>query len=270
MTRGRGFPLVSALALLSCAKFQGDDTTLDAGPAEGGAPEGGAPESGVVEAGPKRVVASGNLFEFGTTTPVPDVTVSAGATTTKSDESGHFAIAVDANVPFVPRFSANKFSSLVGDEVSIGEDKTFAQTFPMVTEAYAGTLTSLYLNNPPYDTTRGALAILLYVQGTCGTRQGATFRVLANGKPEGVVRYFSGLVPNQGATSAGAQELLSAIVYNLPPGIDLQVEVVGGNPTTCRQLRFPVVYEGVTFTGRPPQVKTGATLMVTNVFLGGP
>ena len=75
-------------------------------------------------------------------------------------------------------------------------------------------------------------------------------------------RYTQGGVPDT-SSSLTAGETNGALFYNVTPG---QVTVTAEHPT-CKQLPFPVKFDGVTYTGALT-TEPGASFSFIRIFLG--
>ena len=104
------------LALGACTKF---------GSAE--------PESDAGDAGAKGVPVTmeGLVVEFSNpATAIPGVEVSTGKNDTTTDAKGRFVVEVEANEPFVPRFTSRDHMTMRWDEVVLSGNVTLANPIP--------------------------------------------------------------------------------------------------------------------------------------------
>jgi hypothetical protein len=59
-------------------------------------------------------------------------------------------------------------------------------------------------------------------------------------------RYFKSGIPSKTPTSVGPNESPAIAIYNLQPGVPVQLEI---DHPTCKMTTFPHTENGVTFTG---------------------
>jgi hypothetical protein len=181
-------------------------------------------------------VQSGKVIDFETSKPVSGVTLDDGlGDTVTTGADGSYSLVVAKDTPFSLTLSADGYVKLLQQQTSLTSDYA-AEPIDMVPLDLANTLHGVL---PHYDPTLGVLSIQAMPEGQCASEEGA--KVSVEGESAALVVYFQNKLPNLQLKAMKAGELPSAVIYNLPPGVAVNVQI---EHPTCHQAPFPVVTNG--------------------------
>lgn len=227
---------IVSLALAALAASCGNDSTSSASPADA------APS---VEAAIPTVVQRGRVVDFTSKKAVAGASIVAGGQTVQSGADGTYALSVDQRAEFSMNVTAPSYVKLIEQTTLLEGDRDRGDT--LLVAKTDSDLLKLALDE--YDASRGVLSIQILPVGSCAHVAGAKVHVDIDGAK---IAYFNRRFPTPGLEEAKDDELPTAVIYNLPTGRDIQVEI---EHSSCKVVPFPYVYTGITYLA---QVKTEA------------
>jgi hypothetical protein len=227
------FALALALSTIACASHKGTG-----GNTTGGDPNGDGktdPTPGVGQ-----VVQKGTIVDFDTKKPVKGANVSAAGQTVTTDADGAYALILEKGKPFTMEVTMENYAKLVEQETSLDADFDKGKT------SFIGTFTASFLTGTldGYDASLGVLSVQLIPTGNCSNEDGAKVTVSPEGSAK--VKYVSGGIPSSRRAAVTAGQFPSAVIYNVQPGVPVSVSV---QHDKCKETAFPVVKDGVSYTG---------------------
>jgi hypothetical protein len=238
---------VSLGALLACSSSSSEPSTANDG---GGADGGGVGSS-------TETKQTGRAAVVQTATPIPGAVVSAGGAQATADADGNYAITVPRGKPITLKLSAPDHLQLIEQEYIV-DTPSYARGDSLLIKTATARLLAAFL--PGYDEAKGLLAVKVVPMTGCATEGGTT---LTLDPPGAELKYTKGGLPDS-STSVTAGENNGALFYNVTPR--LPVKVTATHPT-CKQLPFPVEYQGVKYTG-VQTTEPGESFSFVRVFLG--
>lgn len=237
---------VSLGVLLACSSSSGEPN---------GASDGGADAAAL--GSPTETKQTGRAAVVQTATPIPGATVSAGGAQATADADGNYAITVPRGKPITLKLSAPDHLQLIEQEYIV-DTASYARGDSLLIKTATARLLAAFL--PGYDEAKGLLAVKVVPMAGCATEGGTT---LTLDPPGAELKYTKGGLPDS-STSVTAGENNGALFYNVTPR--LPVKVTAAHPT-CKQLPFPVEYQGVKYTGAQT-TEAGESFSFVRVFLG--
>lgn len=203
----------------------------------------GASSEAAAETAPATANDLGTVLDYTSQQPVAGMLVSEGDTlSATTDSTGRYTIAVPVGAPFSRVVTGPKYTRTWFAERSLAADFDQTASVPLLSLFQLGTGAL-----PGYDATRGIVYILVQPTGSCASVEGGTITV--NAPDDTKQAYFSGLLPSQtqkAFAKPGKPLNPVAVVYNVPPGAQLDLTVI--HPT-CTAVPFPAVVGDVTYTG---------------------
>ncbi|MFI5302183.1 MAG: hypothetical protein ACHREM_29180 [Polyangiales bacterium] len=196
------------------------------------------------EASALLVKDEGTIVDYNSGKPLAGLTVTKGDVSAVTDDSGHYALEIPADVKLTATVSGTNYVNLfLAEDAQAGDRDRGKFT--------AANLTNWNLAKtilPSYDATKSVVFLSISTLSTCASAAGATIDVTsASG---GTIRYFSSGLPNASLTSVYDEvrpnNKPAAVVYNVDPGVDLAITI---SHPTCSMIAFPATVQGVTYTG---------------------
>jgi hypothetical protein len=202
--------------------------------------EAGAPAPPVVAPPAVDVTQTGRVLDFATKQPVAGATISAGGQTAITDATGAYSFKVRSGLPFTMSVTGSNRASMFFQERSLDADVDDGSVLS-VDEPTANLLRGAL---DGYDRSLGSISTKVIVTGACASNEGATVSVSPAGAAK--IVYFRNGLPSASQTSIATNELPSAVIYNLQPGVPVTLSVL--HPS-CKQIPFPVKQGNVEYTG---------------------
>jgi len=228
--------------------------TADASTRDGAGFEG----SSIDVPGAVPVTQRGQIIVARQNTPVEGAIVSTSAgSRTSTDDGGLYSIQVPKGVAYSMTVEKQGFWKLVEQEWIIDQDTDRKDT-SFLSEILASLLAA---SIPDLDATKGVLTLRVYPTEGCPSVEGATVSIEPAG---GKLVYPRGGLPSKETTIA-AEESPSAIFYNLPTGVPLQLKA---SHPTCTFVPYPAKADGFTYTGKVT-TEPGKVISFARVFLKG-
>ena len=182
------------------------------------------------------VTQRGQIIVARQNTPVEGAIVSTSAgSRTSTDDGGLYSIQVPKGVAYSMTVEKQGFWKLVEQEWIIDQDTDRKDT-SFLSEILASLLAA---SIPDLDATKGVLTLRVYPTEGCPSVEGATVSIEPAG---GKLVYPRGGLPSKETTIA-AEESPSAIFYNLPTGVPLQLKA---SHPTCTFVPYPAKADGFT------------------------
>jgi hypothetical protein len=188
--------------------------------------------------------AHGVIIDYFTLKPMAGLVVAANGATSTTDENGMWTLTVPGGSVLTPSVTGTGYAPLIFPEtVPAAADMDFGSSVIGTTNAFQ--LEQGGLGSAP---SKGVVQVVLRARASCKSVDGATIKVLA---PSGAIAaYFDATgLPDPSLTVPDTIKAPRpvAVVYNVAPGSHLDVRV---DHPTCKQVAFPLVDEGRTYTGQ--------------------
>ncbi len=235
--------LASVSAVASCASDE------DAAP---------GPKPGSVPGSASDATQRGRVIVARSEAPLDGATVTIAGRSVTTAADGTYAIQVPRGTPYVMTVSAPEHYKLLEQEWSTTADVARGDT-NLLPFSLGNLLASLLPNR---DSAKGVLAVRVYPVRGCADEGGTTLEISPSSGAQ--LRYFAGGIPSGTATSVTKGEGISAVFYNVDPGVPLEVKATS---PSCTALGFPISEDGVTYTGLV-RAEAGDALAYVRVFLG--
>lgn len=195
------------------------------------------------EAAGNTYAQTGQVIDFNTSKGIQGVTITAGSVVATTDATGKYTLNVPKNTPYSMTVAAPNYLKLLEQEWMLTGDADRGKTH------FVDVATQQTLQNAlsGYDATLATVSILVERKGTCASEGGATITMANQGSA--VLKYFKGGFPSNTSSSVTAGDLPSAVLYNIPPGSQVQLTIT--HPT-CKQVAFPTTdpdAPNLTYTG---------------------
>jgi len=226
------FVAIGLLSITACGshKTKGGDPTTETPDVNGEKPA----------AEPGQVLQTGRIVDFDSKKALKGATVTAGATSVTTDDTGAYVLAVEKGKPFTMEVTMEGYAKLTEQETALDADFDRGDTRFIA----SGTAKFLMLALDGYDPSLGILSVQLLPGGNCASEEGAKITVSPPGAAK--VKYVYGGIPSAKTSAVTAGQFPSAVLYNVDPGVQLSVEVTS---ETCKLAAFPVEKDGVRYTG---------------------
>ena len=221
-----------------------------------------ASDAGSDGAGGNTYAQTGRIVDFNNPKKgVAGVTVTAGTVTATTDTAGRYTLNVPKDTAYTMAITAPNYLKLIEQEWKLTGNADRGDT------SYVDSSTQLVLQNAlaGYDDKLAVLSIGVKKKGACAAVDGATI-VMAN-QGAAILKYFKGGFPSNTATSVAADQVPSAVIYNLPPGTPVQLTVT--HPT-CKQVAFPTADPDaptIVYTGSATTEGGASTASYTRVYV---
>jgi hypothetical protein len=248
-------PPCAILALYACSSDSTNAAGDDASTGDGTGFEG----SSIDVPGAVPVTQKGHIIVARKNSPAAGVVINTSAGSSAiTDDAGAYSIQVPKGVPYNMTVTGDGFYKLIEQEWTIPGDTDRGHTSflsMILGDILAASITDR-------DPNKGVLTVRVYATGGCPSVDGATISL---DPPDGKTVYARGGLPST-ETTVSAEELPSAIIYNLPTGVNLKLKAA--HPT-CTFVPYPAQADGFTYTGN---VKTegGKVISFARVFLTAP
>ena len=188
--------------------------------------------------------AHGVMIDYFTLKPLAGLTVSANGATSTTDANGAWTLTVSGASVLTPSVTGPDYAPLIFPEtVPASADMDFGQSVIGTTNAFQ--LEQGGLGNAP---SKGIVQIVVRALASCGSADGATIKVLSPSGANAVYFDANGLPdPSLTAPETVKAPRPVAVIYDVAPGSQLKLQV---NHPTCKQVSFPFVDQGRTYTGQ--------------------
>ena len=207
---------------------------------------GGSPHSADMSpapdlGGPVIVGQHGTVVDYFNGMPQAGFTVTDGTNSTTTDAEGHFVLPAPMGVKLAPMVTGPSYTQLYLPEVTAVDADVDRGDIP-IPSAQSFALEQQVLSSDP---AKANVYITLAKTGACTSLAGGTLTVLS---PAGVgVAYFTSQgLPTGTSFIDRAGNLPVALVYNVPPGEDITIQL---NHPTCKLAPADTTIHGAIFTG---------------------
>jgi hypothetical protein len=239
---------VLPLALLACSSAHhggavaapdgGEDAAIAAVDAAGG------PQDAAISGYDGMTTAHGTVIDYFNLSGIPNLTLTAEGQTATTDDAGAFSMMVNGDQPLMPHLTGPNFVELIFPEVVPAQaDLDYGPSVMASLNTFSVETSGLGAN-----VSKGLVQVLVRADASCPSVAGGTVTVLS--PPGATVVYFSQTgYPDNTLTSL--QDVMAprpaVVVYDVEPGAQLVLQV---NHPTCKQVPFPYMRDGRTYTGK--------------------
>jgi hypothetical protein len=198
--------------------------------------------------GPGVIGQHGIVVDYFSGMPLAGFTVTDGAQSTTTDTSGSWTLPAPMGVTLAPVVTGPSYTQLFLPDATAASADVDRGSIP------AGSAQNFALEQSIIgaDSTKALVQIIIVKTGACTSIAGGTVSV---NLPAGAsVAYFSAAgFPSAASLCDVPGQRPAAVVYNVPPGSDLQISI---NHPSCKQVATGAPLDGATYSGR---VKTLAS-----------